>query len=358
MRIVFVAWAGSEHTRRWAGFFAARGHEVHVVTCGDGAAGSGGAGYAVHDLGRPRLGKAGYLAKLPAARRTIRSLAPHLVHAHYVTSYGLLALASGRRPLVLTAHGSDVLVSPRNPFMRALVRRVLRAASLITIPGEHMREAIDALLGGVDRPVLVLQYGVEVDRLAALGDRLGDVAAERRRPLRIVSVRHLLPLYGVDLLLQALAELRAGGLEFSCDIVGGGPERAPLERLTRDLSLDDCVVFHGAVPSAAAEEAMARADVYVSVPASDGLSISLLEALAIGVVPVLSDIPANRGWVEEGSSGAYATRTAEGVADGILRASRLDRATATRRNRELVRARADRATNLGRLERALLDLVG
>ena len=74
--------------------------------------------YAVHDLGPPRPGKPGYLAKVRPARRLISTLRPDVVHAHYATSYGLLGLASGVHPLVVSAHGDDVLISPGNPLMR------------------------------------------------------------------------------------------------------------------------------------------------------------------------------------------------------------------------------------------------
>ena len=100
MRIVFVADHRVVHTRRWISYFADRGHDVHVVTCGGGGVVDEGADckplprrYAVHDLGRTRLGKLGYLLKLPAARRGVRRRGPDGLHAHWATSYGLLALA-------------------------------------------------------------------------------------------------------------------------------------------------------------------------------------------------------------------------------------------------------------------------
>ena len=123
MRICYLAWHGSVHTRRWAGWFAERGHEVHVVTCGDADARDLDADgnplplrYRVHDLGAPRGGKLGYLAKLWRARRTVAAIEPEVLHAHWLTSYGLLALAVRRErlPLVVTAHGDDVLIAPRS----------------------------------------------------------------------------------------------------------------------------------------------------------------------------------------------------------------------------------------------------
>ena len=98
------------------------------------------AAYPIHDLGLPRFGKIGYLLKVPRARRLIRSLEPDVVHAHHATSYGLLAAAAGVRPLVVTSHGSDVLRSGQKALMRALLRRVLDSADVVTAPAEHVAD--------------------------------------------------------------------------------------------------------------------------------------------------------------------------------------------------------------------------
>jgi L-malate glycosyltransferase len=352
VRIVYVAWNGAVHTQRWARFFADRGHEVHVVTCGDG---DRSVGYAVHDLGRPRGGKAGYLLKLPRARRVVRSLEPDLVHAHYATSYGLLGAAAGRRPFVVTAHGDDLLISPRNPVMRLLVRRVLLRADLVTVPSEPMRAAAAAVAGGGALPVDVFQYGVETERLVGL-------AAETRAsaspgPLSIVSARPLLRLYRIADLVGALALLRDRGLDFRCTIAGAGPEREALEARATGLGLGERVRFTGAIASDQVEGLLARADVAVSVAESDGASVALLESLALGAVPVVSDIPANRAWVTDGANGVVVGIAPEAIADGIERAAQLDREAVAAANAELVRARADRTRNLGRLEGRLEELV-
>jgi L-malate glycosyltransferase len=349
MRLVFVAFHGGVHTRRWAAFFAERDHEVHVVTCGNASA----APYAVHDLGKLRLGKLGYVLKLPRARRLIRALQPDVLHAHYATSYGLLGLASGVHPFVVTAHGDDVLIAPRNPFLRVVVSRVLATADLVTVPSEQMRQAVVALVGQAT-PVDVFQYGVESKRLARLGDE--QRGADKANVTRIVSARPLLRLYRVDALLRALAELR-GVRSFVCEVVGDGPERPALERLAASLGLENEVTFHGHVAPDAAERVLARADVYVSVSESDGASVALLEAMALGAVPVLSDIPANRAWVVDGRTGVLVDIEPSSIAAGIERAASLDRASVTEANRRVISERADRDENLGRLEARLRTLV-
>jgi glycosyltransferase involved in cell wall biosynthesis len=354
MRIVFVAHHGTVHTRRWITFFAERGHEVHVVTCGGGDVYDEDEEgrplprrYEVHDLGLPRVGKLGYLAKIPAARRVVRRLRPDLVHAHWATSYGLLGLASGVHPFVVTAHGDDVLIAPRSRLLRPIVTRVLRAADLVTVPSEPMRAAVHALVG--PKRVEVFQYGVETERLA----QLAATRAPGAGALRIVSARPLLELYRVDVLLDALAGLDR---PFVADIAGDGPERRRLEAQAQRLGLADKVSFHGRLAPHGVERLIADADVYVSVASSDGTSLALLEALALGAVPVLSDIPANASWIEDGETGVLVEATPAAVREGIERAAALDRPSVAERNLRTVSRRADRESNLGGWERILLGL--
>ena len=369
MRIVYLAWHGSVHTRRWAGWFAERGHEVHVVTCGGGDArdvDSDGTElplrYAVHELGAPRGGKLGYVFKRGAARRAVRRLQPDVLHAHWLTSYGMLALAADQPhvPLVVTAHGDDVLIAPDNQLMRRLVQRVLRAAKLITVPGDPMHRAVVELLAPQAPPaagIAVFQYGVESARLADAGRRAREAAGPG--PLRIVSARALLQLYRVDALIDALALLAAeGDLDFHCDLLGDGPEREALELQARRHGLGDRVTFHGSVTPAQVERFVGASDVYVSVSESDGVSLALLEALALGAVPVLSDIAANRPWVNDGATGVLVDIDPADIADGIRRATGLDRERVAADNLSVVAERADRDTNLAACELLIDSLVG
>jgi glycosyltransferase involved in cell wall biosynthesis len=372
MKIAYLAWHGSVHTRRWVGWFAARGHEVHVVTCGGGEArdvdGDGrpiDLTYRVHDLGEPRGGKLGYFLKMRAARRAVRAIGPDVIHAHWLTSYGLLALAVLRGwrpapPLVVTAHGDDVLIAPRSRLVRPIIQRVLRSAQLVTVPSDVMRVAAMELIRPSEPPragIAVFQYGVEAGRLAAVG-RAVRAEHPAGAELRIVSARALLDLYRIDALVDALALLRDRGIELHCDLLGDGPTRAALEAQVARLDLDAYCTFHGAVTPAAVEQFVAASDAYVSVSESDGVSLALLEALALGAVPVLSDIPANQPWVNDGHTGVLVQIEAESIADGILRAHDLDRERLAADNLAIVGERADRDTNLAACELLIDSLVG
>lgn len=361
MRIAFVAYHGSVHTRRWVAFFAARGHEVHVITAGDSASAhdnSTPARYRVHDVGPPRLGKIGYFAKLWAVRRLVRKLNPDVVHAHFATSYGMLAAAAaGKRPLVVTAHGDDVLISPQRLPLRLIVRRVLRRADVVTVPAEHMRHAVEQLAQPTPPQVHVFQYGVETERLAQLGKSVRAAASGgQARPIRIVSARALLSLYRVDVVLDAMSLLVRDGLDARLVLAGDGPERANLELRTQQLQLEPYVTFLGHLSSDQVEQEIAGADVYVTCAESDGVSLALLEAMALGAVPVASDIPANRAWIDDGVNGTLAAIEPDAFAMAIRRALELTQTHVWQTNIALVAGRADRTIQLGACELLLDEL--
>ena len=95
------------------------------------------------------------------------------------------------------------------------------------------------------------------------------------------------------------------------------------------------------------------ADVYVSCAQSDGTSVSLLEAMATGLPVVVTDLPSNREWVDDGQSGWLApANSAEQFANRFLRATRLNpdqRNLVALRNQRIVEERADWDRNFPRL---------
>jgi len=229
-----------------------------------------------------------------------------------------------------------------------------------------MREAVVELLAPAHPPgggIAVFQYGVESARLARAGKRERELRAASAggaidTTLRIVSARALLELYRIDVVLDAVALLIERSVEVTCDLLGDGPERAALEARAAKLGIADRCVFHGAVTPANVERVVAGSDLYISVSESDGVSLALLEAMSLGAIPVLSDIPANRPWVHDGATGVLVDINAESLAEGVLRAAMLDRERLAADNLAVVAERADRDTNLGACELLIDSLVG
>jgi glycosyltransferase involved in cell wall biosynthesis len=226
-----------------------------------------------------------------AARRHVRELAPDIVHAHYLTSYGYLAARCGRHPLVMTAWGSDLLVTPHTRrWMRWLTGWILRRADLITGDSASLVEA--AREYRPQAPVHEIHWGVDRARFA-------PIPWEHKDGVQIVSLRAWEPNYQIGTLIEAFAMLRERlpDAPLKLHLLGGGSLEALLRNQVQLLGLEQFVDFHGRLDDAGMAAVLARCKVSVSVPVSDATSVAMLESMACGLAVVASDLPANRQWI-------------------------------------------------------------
>ena len=86
-------------------------------------------------------------------------------------------------------------------------------------------------------------------------------------------------------------------------VANEGSQRRRLEALATELQLEDSVRFRGHLAPAALREELARAHVYVSAPTTDSLSLSTMEAMAVGAFPIVTDLPSQDGWIDHGTNG-------------------------------------------------------
>jgi glycosyltransferase involved in cell wall biosynthesis len=290
--------ASSVHTQRWAREMVARGHVVVVATRLpapiEGVA-------AVVPLQPGREGT-GWFRALPAVRQLARMLRPRIVHGHYVTGYGLWAAACGWGPVVQTAWGSDILVTPReSAVMRRIVGWSLRRADLMTADSQDALDAMGRHGAGATAPRHEILWGADTERFVP-PQRPTVCESDGHGPFGILSLRSWEPNYNIDVLIDALAAVRAArpGRAITLELLGGGPDAAALKARAAAAGLDqDVARFTGRVGDAAMVTAMQAADVSVTVPTSDATSVSLLESLACGLPVIASDLPANRRWVDE-----------------------------------------------------------
>jgi glycosyltransferase involved in cell wall biosynthesis len=124
-----------------------------------------------------------------------------------------------------------------------------------------------------------------------------------RRPSTILSNRNLLPIYNVSLLIRAIPMVLKEEPKTKFLIAGEGSEKENLKSQVKNLNLSTSVQFLGRIPHKEMPNLLAKTDIYVSTSLYDGTSVSLLEALASGAFPVVTDIPSNREWITDGDNG-------------------------------------------------------
>jgi len=333
---------------------AARGHEVHVVAPWHPlvrrAAEEDGVrfhffryapaeslnvfGYAAALEADVRLRRAAWLiaplavvAGWREARRVARACGATVMHGHWVVPGGVIAgLAAGRRPLVISLHGSDVYVAERHRLATLAARRAFRRAAWVTACSDDLRDRAVALGARRDRSSVV-PYGVDTGRFrpdeAARAEERSRLGLDERTALLFAGGR-LVRKKGFEYLLEATALLAERRPAIALALAGGGDLDGELRRRAAALGIADRVKFLGTVTQDRMPRLLAAADV-AAVPSVrdddgnvDGLPNVVMEALASGTPLVATSAGGIAQVVESGANGLLVPeRDAAALADAI-----------------------------------------
>jgi colanic acid/amylovoran biosynthesis glycosyltransferase len=322
--------------------------------------------------GDPRRYAAALARALTLRRRTalkhflqagmIAPLVPRLgithVHAHFASAPAAVALHLHRLTGVsysLTAHAKDIYIDGVDET--ALAAK-LRSARFVVTVSDYNRRHLGRL---VDPQRLVRIYnGIDLERLAPNGAPSAD-------PPLVLGVGRLIEKKGFEDLVRACAVLVGEGRRLSCAIVGKGPLEARLESLAKDLGIGDVVTLTGPLPQGRLLALYRRASVVVapcivgSDGNRDGLPTVLIEAMALGVPVVATDVTGIPELVQDHRTGLVVPqRDPEAVARAVGRLldDRAAAAALARAGRAAVEAEFDVRRNVGRLRSLLEEAAG
>jgi glycosyltransferase involved in cell wall biosynthesis len=295
----------------------------------------------------------------------VRKIKPDVILSQGIQAHGLLSVLSGVRPVLLMPWGTDwAITAHKNFVMRMLSRYVVNHVDLVQIDCEVGKRTVLDVSGGKIRPeqIWVFPQGIELD--------VFKPDAEARRTLRprlgwadkkiVVMTRQLKSIYGIDIFLKALAAVVRRHADTRALILGEGPLESELKQLAGSLGLSDLIKFTGRVDREKLVHFLNAADVYVSTSYSDGTSLCLLEAIATGLPAVVTDVPANLEWIENGRNGFTAKRgNPHEVADALMKlledASLCE--TFGARNLAIAKERADWDKNFEKILQMFAHLV-
>lgn len=320
LRIAVLGDFDSVHTGSWLRWFIERGHDMHAISFYPPATPIEGAtlhvlraalrtdGAVADERGRGLIERAPRgIVRLAQAMRyrsaglagVVRQIAPDVLHAHYLVEHGFYGATIRFHPYVITCWGSDVLVEPRrDPVSRLIARWTIGRADMLTSNNRYMAERLIALGGSRDH-VEVITLGA--DRFFMDGiDASVNVGTSATRPV-VLSTRAHERLYNVGEIIDAFARVHASRRDARLVIAHGGSLTGELRQQAN--ALGGAVDFAGFVEREQLRDAMHAAEVFVSVPDSDGTSVALLQAMASGCFPIVSDLPSQRELVEDGVNG-------------------------------------------------------
>jgi glycosyltransferase involved in cell wall biosynthesis len=276
-----------------------------------------------------------------------------LIHAHWAIPTGLLGALTGTllwKPLIVTIHGSDFrMAMGKSSLLRNIFVFVCKRAIHLNCVSEGIKREIEHL-GIQGRKITTIPMGVDEDFLAAGRARSQNSKSE---PFTILSNRNLQPIYNVSLLIRAIPIVLKEEPNIRFLIAGDGPERKELERTIRSSNLSSSVQFLGRIPHEKMPALLSETAIYISTSLFDGASVSLLEAMASGAFPIVTDILPNREWIKDGENGFLTSQNEEDIlANRIIEAIRNEKLVdeSRRRNLSIVEERALWSTNIKRIK--------
>jgi len=242
------------------------------------------------------------------ALRLIIKERPDIIHGNWIVPTGLIAGIAGlitRVPVVNSALGMDIRIGMQGPT-RILFDVALGLSDKMTVVSDAMKNRKG--LASAE----VIPFGVDDSFFGVKGKEKDNI---------VISTRSLEPIYNIETLIRAVPLVLEAIPDARFIILGAGSEEIYLKDLAERLGVTDRLGFIGKIPNSEIPDFMEDARVYVSTSLADGTSVSLLEAMSAGLIPVVTDIDANRPWITHGKYGyLFEAKDHQNLAKNIIKA--------------------------------------
>lgn len=289
MKICFLGAASSIHIVRWVNAMAGRGHHVHLITMHKPG----------HDMIDQRVtvhhltfrAPFGYYINLFKVRKLLQNIQPKVLHVHYASGYGTLARLVNFKPTLLSVWGSDVFLFPyKNNRAKKTLQKNLQAMNQITATSYALKSQTELFVNHKSE-IKVVPFGIDLSVFKPL--------KQNKQMLTIGTVKGLEHVYGIDILLRAVARLlkklqqlddQSYAEKLQIQIVGDGSELGNLKQLANELNIDQMTKFVGKVPNNEVPAYLNDFDIYCALSRSESFGVAILEASACEVPVVVSEV--------------------------------------------------------------------
>jgi len=245
----------------------------------------------------------GKMAAAQAGRTPPLATMPAFTDWDPITVGAARALARNTRPQLILSHGQR----PARVFAKAAPRDVVQAVCLHK-PSFDVSPGVHYLCVGQHLAKLAIERGAPADHVHFIPNAVtpprshaAPFTHEEGQAIKIVAAGRLHTKKGFDVLIRAVGKLRAWDYDVTCEIAGEGDERGDLEALIQELDLDPCVKLVGWTDDVAGF--LATGDLFAFPSHQEGFPLTLLEAMAVGLPVVASEIDGPIEILKEGVTG-------------------------------------------------------
>jgi L-malate glycosyltransferase len=319
MKICYLANASSVHTRRWVRYFAASGHQVHLISYSplqDDIP-----NVTVHLLALPRpyikilSASVSFIPHIIQVKKLVKKLKPDILHAHYALGYGFFGAIIGFHPFLLSAWGSDIMVEPgQNAIFSYMVKIALAKADIVLTTSQYLKRYLSSRFNLADSKIIALPWGV------ALNTFVRDYRTEGqklKKDLEIVSgrfivlsPRHLREHYRIEQILEAVAYTTVKYPKLTLILLKGGASdtryEGKMNELAERLGISANVrLIHKYLDAEEMAALYNISDAFISIPRSDQFGSSVQEGMACGSIPIVGNLEVYRQYLVDGHNALF-----------------------------------------------------
>lgn len=288
-KVLILSDASNSHTRKWVKQTQEEGYEVVVVSLNPGTIDN----CKVYDfsesnqLHRSNLSKLSYLKHLRKLKSIIKFESPDIIHAHFASSYGLLAMLTGE-PYFLNVWGRDVYTFPKMNFItKNILKLVLSNSRKIYSTSIVMKNVTQEY---TKKEITVTPFGVEIDVFSPNTDKDQDANTFHIGYIKLIEKK-----YGIEDLIDSFVIIndKYPEINFHLTIVGKGTLKSYLEQKVIELNIHRLVTFIDYVNG---QEKISElyntfdTCVFASIEDSESFGVSAVESMATGTPTIVSDV--------------------------------------------------------------------
>jgi len=247
----------------------------------------------------PIIGKINYILNVFKIKKIINQLKPDILHAHYISSYGIIASLLNWHPFIVSVWGSDIFDFPKISIIhKRAIQYVLKKADIILSTSNIMAKETKKY---TKKEIYVTPFGVDCNNFRPIP------TLKPQNKIIIGTIKALKPKYGIEYLIKAFKILleKYPNLPLELHIGGKGYLRAKLKELSKNLSIVNRIKFLGYIPHNEVPKYFNTFSVSVSVSVSESESfgVAVLEAEACGIPVIVSNIGGLPEVVQDGKTG-------------------------------------------------------
>lgn len=366
MRILFLSAANSIHTVKWVNALADRGHEVYLVYNTGHEPNLDKINRKIHLKRLKHSGTKAYYLNARELRRLSMQIKPDVINVHYASGYGTLARKSKIGPILLSVWGSDVYDFPYDSRLKnRILKKNVNYASRLASTSSCMAEQLRQVTGNAELEIAITPFGVDLDLFQP-----SKFEGRKDNKILLGNIKTLKPKYGivdfvkaVELLLERLeaADLQSLISQIRVDIYGDGEQKEELEELIQRLSLEEKIFLKGKIPNNQVPEVLSRFDIFCATSVMESFGVSVVEAMAMGVPVVATDVDGFKEVVEDGETGIIVERgNIQKIAEALERliCDRELRSEMGNRGRKRVENFFDFDKNVDTMEKIYREMTG